>query len=198
MAIEKGNLVRWFDEKGFGFIKPENGGNDIFIHISALKNMIRKPVIGDIILYETNVDTNGKLRAINALIEGVSQNLTLAPIEKQKKHDTPPQRKETPLRNNTPRRSNLKKSLNPLPFLILIGIAIFIYNKASKEKAIIDPNKISGLELKTVEQTKQFQCQGKIHCSEMSSYNEAMFYLHNCPGTKMDGDGDGNPCEQQF
>jgi len=32
----------------------------------------------------------------------------------------------------------------------------------------------------------------------MSSYEEAIFYLRNCPGTKMDGDSDGIPCEQQF
>lgn len=36
MASEKGKLVRWVDDKGFGFIKPENGKDDIFIHISAL------------------------------------------------------------------------------------------------------------------------------------------------------------------
>jgi cold shock CspA family protein len=46
MVIEKGKLVRWIDDKGFGFIKPENGKDDIFIHISALRGMSRKPVIG--------------------------------------------------------------------------------------------------------------------------------------------------------
>jgi hypothetical protein len=32
----------------------------------------------------------------------------------------------------------------------------------------------------------------------MSSCEEAKFFLLNCPGTKMDGDGDGIPCEQQW
>ncbi|MGB5407725.1 MAG: excalibur calcium-binding domain-containing protein [Thiogranum sp.] len=39
---------------------------------------------------------------------------------------------------------------------------------------------------------------GKTHCSQMSSCKEAKFYLNNCPGTKMDGDGDGVPCESQW
>ncbi|MDT4288445.1 excalibur calcium-binding domain-containing protein [Methylomonas sp. MO1] len=43
-----------------------------------------------------------------------------------------------------------------------------------------------------------FQCQGKVYCSEMRSREEAEFYLDNCPGTKMDGDYDGIPCEKQF
>jgi len=44
----------------------------------------------------------------------------------------------------------------------------------------------------------QFRCEGKTRCSQMSSCEEAKFYLRNCPGTEMDGDGDGIPCESQW
>ena len=44
----------------------------------------------------------------------------------------------------------------------------------------------------------QFKCDGRTHCTQMLSYEEAVFFLRNCPGTKMDGNGDGQPCEQQF
>lgn len=43
-----------------------------------------------------------------------------------------------------------------------------------------------------------FRCDGRQHCSQMGSYDEALFFLRNCPNTKMDGDGDGIPCERQF
>ncbi len=43
-----------------------------------------------------------------------------------------------------------------------------------------------------------FRCDGRQHCSQMRSKAEAVFFLHNCPDTKMDGDGDGDPCERQF
>jgi len=43
-----------------------------------------------------------------------------------------------------------------------------------------------------------FECQGKVYCSEMSSCDEAKFYLRNCPDTQLDGDGDGIPCESDL
>jgi hypothetical protein len=43
-----------------------------------------------------------------------------------------------------------------------------------------------------------FQCDGRTHCSQMTSCAEAEYFLRNCPGTKMDGDHDGEPCEQQW
>lgn len=45
--------------------------------------------------------------------------------------------------------------------------------------------------------TKYFQCDGRQHCSQMTSLAEAQFFLLNCPNVKMDGDNDGRPCEQQ-
>jgi Excalibur calcium-binding domain len=44
----------------------------------------------------------------------------------------------------------------------------------------------------------QYQCDGRTRCSQMTSCEEAKFFLQNCPGTKMDGDNDGIPCEQQW
>ncbi|WP_373187764.1 excalibur calcium-binding domain-containing protein [Halopseudomonas sp.] len=40
-----------------------------------------------------------------------------------------------------------------------------------------------------------FKCDGRQHCSQMTSRAEAEFFTRNCPNTKMDGDRDGIPCE---
>ena len=45
---------------------------------------------------------------------------------------------------------------------------------------------------------RQFACQGKQYCSQMTSCEEATFYLKNCPDVKIDGDGDGIACEEQW
>jgi cold shock CspA family protein len=196
MDIEKGKLLRWIDEKGFGFIKPEKGGADIFIHISALKSMSRPPVAGDIIHYETSLDDKGKLRAINAKIEGVSQVLTVSPIDRKRKTQKSTYPQQRPHRNyNTYRPPYKKSGFRFIPVLLIVA-AISGYSKFANQHVSTEP---SGMTIDEPEiPAQQFQCQGKVHCSEMTSYEEAEFYLQNCPGTKMDGDNDGIPCEQQF
>src|SRR5665647_1789179 len=68
----KGVLKTWKEDRGFGFIKPDDGGKDIFIHISALNGVSRRPTTGDVIYYQITKDNRGKYKAINAQIEGVS------------------------------------------------------------------------------------------------------------------------------
>jgi micrococcal nuclease len=43
-----------------------------------------------------------------------------------------------------------------------------------------------------------FRCDGRVYCSQMRSCAEATFFLKHCPGVKMDGNGDGVPCEKQW
>lgn len=42
---------------------------------------------------------------------------------------------------------------------------------------------------------ESFSCDGRQYCSQMRSRAEAEYFLKNCPNTKMDGDHDGIPCE---
>ena len=43
-----------------------------------------------------------------------------------------------------------------------------------------------------------YRCDGRTHCSQMTSCAEAEYFLRNCPGVQMDGNNDGEPCEQQW
>ncbi|HNL23065.1 MAG TPA: excalibur calcium-binding domain-containing protein, partial [Rhodocyclaceae bacterium] len=43
-----------------------------------------------------------------------------------------------------------------------------------------------------------YRCDGRTHCSQMTSCEEATWFLKNCSGTKMDGNNDGIPCEKQW
>jgi len=59
--------VKWFNAtKGFGFIEPEDGGKDAFVHISALERSgIATLSDGQAVSYELVVGRNGKEAAEN-------------------------------------------------------------------------------------------------------------------------------------
>ena len=59
--------VKWFTAtKGFGFIQPDNGGQDVFVHISAVERA-GMPTLneGDKLEFEIEVDRRGKYAAVN-------------------------------------------------------------------------------------------------------------------------------------
>ncbi len=64
--------VKWFNEtKGFGFIAPEDGSNDVFVHISAVQNSgLNDLREGDVVSFELQVDkVRGKSSAVNLQVK---------------------------------------------------------------------------------------------------------------------------------
>jgi uncharacterized membrane protein YsdA (DUF1294 family)/cold shock CspA family protein len=59
----QGRITTWKDEKGFGFIKPNGGGEKVFVHISSFSNRQRRPGEGEIVTYELKVDGKGRAQA---------------------------------------------------------------------------------------------------------------------------------------
>ena len=60
--------VKWFNEqKGYGFIQPDSGGKDVFVHISAVERSgLRGLAEGEKITYEVEADRRtGKESAVN-------------------------------------------------------------------------------------------------------------------------------------
>ncbi|WP_413472512.1 excalibur calcium-binding domain-containing protein [Shewanella baltica] len=213
MLMDRGVLVRWNDEKGFGFIQPENNvAQDVFIHISVLKKMARKPIVGDSILYQTEVQNDGKRKAVIASIEGVA---VIAASATPRSHSHVQSRNENFNNKNKAHYHNSRKSSfnTIIPLLIIVAIVIFgfkQYQEFNEATAIDevpaltneDTQPMPMYETKARTQataTPSFQCEaGKTHCSHMSSCAEATFYIQNCPNTQMDGNGDGIPCERQW
>ena len=64
-------IVKWFNgRKGFGFIEPEDGGNDVFVHVTALKDSgIKFLNEGDKVSYEL-VENRGRMAAGSLSLEG--------------------------------------------------------------------------------------------------------------------------------
>ncbi|HOX66537.1 MAG TPA: cold shock and DUF1294 domain-containing protein [Burkholderiaceae bacterium] len=58
-----GKLRSWNDERGFGFIEPTQGGDEIFVHIKAFPPGTGRPVVGLPLSFEVELGPQGKKRA---------------------------------------------------------------------------------------------------------------------------------------
>ncbi|MFO0888602.1 MAG: cold shock and DUF1294 domain-containing protein [Isosphaeraceae bacterium] len=60
-----GTIRTWKDDEGYGFIVPEGGGPDVFVHISAFggRGKGRRPVAGDLVTFELSTDKRARPRA---------------------------------------------------------------------------------------------------------------------------------------
>jgi CspA family cold shock protein len=61
---QNGSVVTYFEDKGFGFLRPEGGGRDIFFHISRLSEGQSTDLVpGAKVIYELGMDRTGKMAA---------------------------------------------------------------------------------------------------------------------------------------
>lgn len=58
-----GRIAEWNDDKGFGFVVPNGGGDRAFVHINAFQRGSKRPVVGDLISYLPGKDERGRLQA---------------------------------------------------------------------------------------------------------------------------------------
>lgn len=173
----EGRLTKWQDDRGFGFIEPRSGGDPVFVHVSAFPRDGRRPAVGETLLFDIATDERGRKRA--TAVE--------RPV------------RVTATRRDSPRQSTRSGSglLGTLTSIALIaGFGWVIYHEyaqrfPSRNAKVVDatPVRLS---------SESFRCDGRQHCSQMTSCAEARYFLQNCPDPKMDGDRDGIPCEEQL
>jgi cold shock CspA family protein len=167
----QGKIISWNEGRGFGFIQW-NGGNDkVFAHISSFAERQRKPSVGDIVTYEVTKDERGRTRAKKVAFISATNTKTTA-------------------------KTSPAFTLGRFATIGLIAaLSIGAYLQYKPQEAFTS-HVLSANPPTVIETT--FRCEGKTRCSQMSSCEEAQFYLRNCPGTEMDGDRDGVPCESQW
>jgi cold shock CspA family protein len=183
----KGNLTKWNDERGFGFITPTDGGQNIFVHISAFPKNEMRPVIGETLIFEITTNKGGEKRAKNISY----------PQRTNAAHKPSPHRRN----ESSPRRREKNSGLpgwSIVPLLILAGLCWHGYDKYFRAPAPASRPVISAKSEDQEMGSRSYSCDGRTHCSQMTSCEEATYFIQHCPNTKMDGNNDGVPCERQW
>lgn len=61
---DQGRLVEWFDDKGYGFVQPNDAKKDrVFLHIKDFARPGPRPILGCALEYVVQMDGNGRYRA---------------------------------------------------------------------------------------------------------------------------------------
>jgi cold shock CspA family protein len=176
MRIE-GTLSKWNDDRGFGFITPTQGGSEVFAHVSAFPRDGQRPRIDEHLTFEIEIGKDGKKQARNILCP-------TRPTEKPYRLSEPVRRRDQP---------GLFGRIISLGFVIALGA--YGYNEYTQR---VTPQTAYETPSNDTAAPSPFHCDGRIHCSQMTSCAEAEFFLRNCPNVEMDGNDDGEPCEQQW
>ena len=179
----EGRLDKWNDDRGFGFIAPTGGGRELFVHISAFPRDGSRPTVGETLTYELGQGKDGKPAAVRVHRQALG------------KPSTYPSRRRVESR---PRRSALA-SLFSLALLLAVGLYGYTqYKNRTHRRELADLPATAPANNATQSVSASYRCDGRTHCSQMTSCSEAKFFINNCPGTRMDGNNDGVPCEQQW
>ncbi|HEH9402623.1 TPA: cold shock domain-containing protein [Aeromonas bestiarum] len=210
----QGRIASWNEARGFGFITPEQQGGEqqgreLFVHISALQSDGRLPEAGERVSYQIGRGKDDKPRAVQVFFP--DRPLSLAdtsapPLPGKDAVRRPAARGAQPAVSSRPgpgpsyrRKSNWRGKL--IPLLVLAGL-FSVYSRFSAESVSPPPASSFSQEEAGSSYSPTFvrQCDGRQYCSQMTSCEEATWFLQNCPNTKMDGRGRGNgiPCESQW
>lgn len=71
--MHSGTIVRWNDEKGFGFVRADGSGEEAFVHISSFSNRAFRPTVSSRVRYRLTQDAHGRPRADHVRFEDDSQ-----------------------------------------------------------------------------------------------------------------------------
>ena len=190
-----GRLKQWNAERGFGFIEASDGGAQLFVHISAFRQRELAPVVGEALSFEVEPDRQGRKRAVRVLRQGESSK----PIGVSR-HSKNGSIART-VRSTDERAEGGGFFSALITMCVVLALGWFVYsqymNRAARHDAIL-PAPAAALSSYKEPAPSNFRCDGRTMCSQMTSCSEAKLFLQNCPGMKMDGNGDGIPCEQQW
>ena len=198
-----GKLRTWTDDRGFGFITPTEGGQDIFVHISEYPRG-RKPCVDEMLSFEVALNPQGKKKAVRVRMAEVL-SLGAGPDSSTRTRQEYPARTRPdsarPSLSRKPSSGGLLRRLITLAIIVVLGWSGYRHYISRLPPSSAESRPVQGfgeLSRSRAPAASRFSCDGRTHCSQMTSCEEATFFLKNCPGTQMDGDGDGVPCEQQL
>lgn len=199
----EGRIKVYFADKGFGFIQVANM-KDVFFHINDMPQKHIEPKPNERVQFDVIV-FDGKEKASN--IFRLDLPLSYDDRNTHQKNQqgyqatisTPREQNRRPKRYEKQKKSSLlSKIAIAVVVIMFVQLAYSFFKKQDSTDVQTSPSTMTQSQTLVSSQSQpspQFTCDGRQHCSQMNSLEEARYFVRHCPNTKMDGDGDGEPCE---
>lgn len=209
----QGKVTQWFDDEDYGFINTDATTERVFLPVSAIQKGQANPAVGEELTFEIVHDDKKGPQAYNVFFpDRPASELNVseykANLYEQSHMNQASMRLRVKAREQVAtyagdeKKHKKPRDLKTVMYMVFFGWLVMTGYHAWKE-----PDVVYGVDASVNQLAEQpamikgavsFQCAGKKHCGEMISCDEAIYYLKNCPGTIMDSDGDGLPCEDQW
>ena len=125
MIRKKGKIIRWNDDKGFGFILPSDSQKNIFVHIKSFSDKSVRPVEGQKVTYTVQKNDDGRDSAIK--VSRPTDNLVRNRASSNRKKNINPTYKRINTDNTQLDLKPLQR-ISPLYTMIILGFAAFLFH----------------------------------------------------------------------
>ncbi len=193
--IQSGKIKKYDQDRGFGFIQNDQG-QDIFFHIKDFPQGVL-PQVGERLTYAIVQDKrSNKPKAVNITRLDYPEVVETKTIHQPERIISRPRQRAPQGEPSTSLFTWL------LSVIVVISGGIFAYNFVQKSlhrhdlaNQSVNKETLAIANIQADSNPQGFKCDGRVHCSDMTSRQEADWFVANCLGTKMDGNGDGEACE---
>ena len=133
MTRKKGKIVKWDDDRGFGFILPADSQKNIFVHIKSFTDRNVRPAENQIVTYTVQNNDKGKDSAIN--VSRSTDNPIRSRTNSSNVKNIISKRKQSN-KNNIPLDQKSTHNIPMLYIIFILGFMVFLFHFSILEEKL--------------------------------------------------------------
>ncbi|WP_420008257.1 excalibur calcium-binding domain-containing protein [Xanthomonas sacchari] len=173
-----GTLIQWNEERGCGRVRLAHRETEAEVQRAAFPADGVPPRVGELISFDLEHDPQGRPHAMRVMRPG------RAPVAAAQAATAPRRRRG--------------RWLGVLALLVVLAVAGYAVLRLVAPPPVAPAAPVASVATAPASPAPAFHCDGRTHCAQMTSCDEAVYFLQHCPGVEMDGNHDGVPCERQW
>lgn len=180
----QGKITSWNDHLGIGFVTQNGSDQQVPLRYEDFIDRSRMPAVGEVVIYEHGKDPQGRTIATRVGFPVTGNPATQTTRSKPK----------------APRRRARGLGTVAAGLAVIAGVIWWQQHNAETEAPLRDGAATTGAAIVVAPdavfgEAAPYNCDGRRRCDQMTSCEEADFFMRNCAAPNMDEAGNGIACE---